>query len=209
MASIGSSQVRAIRLSNRHTTSETLLLLLQSWKTRLNGLPALVIFFYRNVLSLSSEQVNKVLRVLLDCLANENVEVREMASKVLSGVVRTSQRQNIVPLRNRFVTLAKKTTLPSRQDPAYPTALRTLHSAILGICALIQSCPYSVEPWLPPLTEGEELAPSFFALNANLASTVLAPHATDPPPISTTIRNCASEFKKVRDISASRDSLSA
>ena len=94
------------------------------------------------------------MRVLLDCLANENVEVREMASKVLSGVLRTSQRQNIIPLKNRFVTLAKKTTLPSRGGPEYALNLRTLHSAILGLCALIQSFPYSIEPWLPPLAEG-------------------------------------------------------
>ncbi|KAF5337321.1 hypothetical protein D9611_003207 [Ephemerocybe angulata] len=161
----------------------------KSWKTRLHGLPALVIFFYRNLLSLSPEQVDKVLRVLLDCLSNENVEVREMASKVLSGVVRTSQRQNIIPLKNRFVTLAKKTTLPSRKDPEYATALRTLHSAILGLCSLVESFPYSIEPWLPPLTE------------------VLAPHATDPPPISTTIRNCASEFKKTHQDTWHKDQL--
>ncbi|KAF6766226.1 hypothetical protein DFP72DRAFT_838774 [Ephemerocybe angulata] len=161
----------------------------KSWKTRLHGLPALVIFFYRNLLSLSPEQVDKVLRVLLDCLSNENVEVREMASKVLSGVVRTSQRQNIIPLKNRFVTLAKKTILPSRKDPEYATALRTLHSAILGLCSLVESFPYSIEPWLPPLTE------------------VLAPHATDPPPISTTIRNCASEFKKTHQDTWHKDQL--
>ena len=34
--------------------------------------------------------------ILLDCLADENVEVREMASKVFSGVVRCSQRQSIL-----------------------------------------------------------------------------------------------------------------
>lgn len=96
-----------------------------------------------------------------------------MASKVLSGVIKTTQRQNIIPLKvilwsslgllklliplqqNRFVTLAKKTRLPSRRDPEYATSLRTLHSAILGLCSLIESYPYSVEPWLPPLTEGK------------------------------------------------------
>ncbi|EEB96494.1 hypothetical protein MPER_04362 [Moniliophthora perniciosa FA553] len=116
--------------------------------------------------------------VLLECLGDENVEVREMASKVLSGVVRCSQRQSIVPLKNRFVRVIKKTNLPGRKDPTYAQALRSLHSAILGLCALLEAFPYSVEPWMPPLTE------------------VLAPHATDPPPISTTIRKCASEFKK-------------
>jgi len=55
---------------------------------------------------------------------------------------------------NRFVSLAKRSTLPPRRDPGYADALRTLHSAILGICALIESVPYSVEPWMPSLTEG-------------------------------------------------------
>ncbi|KAF8898414.1 hypothetical protein BD779DRAFT_1607229 [Infundibulicybe gibba] len=149
-----------------------------SWRIRLHALPALVVFFYRNLLSISPSGVAQVMDALLDCLSDENVEVREMASKALSGVVRCSQRQSIMPLKNRFVALTRKVTLPPRRDPTYPTALRSLHAAILGICALIESFPYSVEKWMPSLTE------------------VLAPHSTDPPPISTTIRKCASEFKK-------------
>ncbi|KAG6897910.1 hypothetical protein C0992_009062 [Termitomyces sp. T32_za158] len=92
--------------------------------------------------------------VLLECLGDENVEVREMASKALSGVVRCSQRQSILPLKDRFVALTGKITLPPRRDPSYPESLRSLHSAILGLCALIESLPYSVEPWIPSLTEG-------------------------------------------------------
>ncbi|KAF5377581.1 hypothetical protein D9615_005140 [Tricholomella constricta] len=125
----------------------------QSWRIRLHALPALVVFFYRNLLSISQDGVMQVMDVLLECLGDENVE-------------------------NRFVSLTRKVTLPPRRDPTYTESLRALHSAILGLCALIESLPYSVEPWLPSLTE------------------VLAPHATDPPPISTTIRKCASEFKK-------------
>jgi proteasome activator subunit 4 len=73
-----------------------------SWRIRLHALPALVVFFYRNLLSISAEGVTKVMDVLLDCLADENVEVRQMASKVLSGVVRCSQRQSIVPLKVHY-----------------------------------------------------------------------------------------------------------
>ncbi|KAF9452549.1 hypothetical protein P691DRAFT_696832 [Macrolepiota fuliginosa MF-IS2] len=160
-----------------------------SWRTRLQALPTLVVFFYRNLLYISQGGVTGVMEVLMECLADENVEVREMASKTLAGVVRCSQRQSIIPLKNRFVSLAKKSTLPSRRDPGYADALRTLHSAILGICALIESVPYSVEPWMPPLTE------------------VLASHATDPPPISTTIRKCASEFKKTHQDTWHKDQL--
>ncbi|KAJ6519492.1 hypothetical protein C8R45DRAFT_852433 [Mycena sanguinolenta] len=160
-----------------------------SWRIRLHALPALVVFFYRNLLSISNEGVTRVMDVLLECLGDENVEVRQMASKVLSGVVRCSQRQSIVPLKNRFLALARKITLPARRDPGYAESLRALHSAILGLCALIESFPYSVEPWMPALTE------------------VLAAHATDPPPISTTIRNCASEFKKTHQDTWHKDQL--
>lgn len=150
----------------------------QSWRIRLHALPALVVFFYRNLLSISQDGVVQVMDVLLECLGDENVEVREMASKTLAGIVRCSQRQSILPLKKRFVAMTRKIVLPPKRDPNYADSLRVLHSAILGLCALIESLPYSVEPWMPSLTE------------------VLAPHATDPPPISTTIRNCASEFKK-------------
>lgn len=150
----------------------------KSWRIRLQALPPLVVFFYRNLLSISPEGVAGVMDMLVDCLGDENVEVREMASKSLSGIVRCSQRQSIIPLKNRFITMTRRVKLPPRRDPSYADSLRSMHSAILGLCALIESFPYSVEPWLPSLTE------------------VLAPHATDPPPISTTIRKCASEFKK-------------
>ena len=43
-----------------------------------------------------------MMEVLLECLADENVEVREMASTTLAGVVRCSQRQSIIPLKVWF-----------------------------------------------------------------------------------------------------------
>ncbi|KAG2149717.1 armadillo-type protein [Suillus cothurnatus] len=125
----------------------------ESWRIRLHALPALVVFFYRNLLTISSNGVLKIMDVLLDCLSDENVEVREMSSKTLSGVVRCSQRQNIIPLKNRFISLARSVKLPSRTHHDYGESLRKLHSAILGLCALIESFPYSVEPWMPSLTE--------------------------------------------------------
>ncbi|CCM01635.1 uncharacterized protein FIBRA_03696 [Fibroporia radiculosa] len=160
-----------------------------SWRVRIKALPTLLVFYYRNLMSISDSVLSRLMDVLLECLADENVEVREMASKMLSGVVRSSQRQNIVPLMNRFLSLARRTPLPARGSSTYVDALRILHSAILGLCALIESLPYSVESWMPPLTD------------------VLAVHATDPAPISTTIRKCASEFKKTHQDTWHKDQL--
>lgn len=91
---IKSSQVSPIIILRRNVWW-----LHQSWRIRLNALPALVVFFYRNLLTISQESVSQVMDVLLDCLGDENVEVREMASAALSGVVRCSQRQSILPLK--------------------------------------------------------------------------------------------------------------
>lgn len=52
------------------------------------------------------------------------------------------------------MSLARKAGIPSRRDPKYAETMRALHSAILGLCALIESFPYSVEPWMPPMTDG-------------------------------------------------------
>ena len=61
-------------------------------------------------MSMSSALVTRVMDALLECLADENVEVREMASKMLSGVVRCSQRQSIIPLRVSGSTAEKPYT---------------------------------------------------------------------------------------------------
>jgi proteasome activator subunit 4 len=75
-----------------------------------------VVFFYRNLLSISEGQVSKIMDALLECLADENVEVREMASKALSGVVRCSQRQSIIPLKVCAVASCHlDATAPSRR----------------------------------------------------------------------------------------------
>lgn len=160
-----------------------------SWRIRLNALPTLVVFYYRNLTSFSTPCVQRIMDLLLECLFDENVEVREMAAKTLAGIIRCSQRQSILPLRDRFVQQAKSVVLPSRSDPAYPNAIRALHGAILGITSLIESFPYAVEGWMPPLTE------------------VLATHTTDPPPISATIRNCARQFKKTHQDTWHTDQL--
>lgn len=53
--------------------------------------------------------------------------------------------------QNRFVRLVNATSLPARQSSEYSLSLRKLHAAILGICAIVDSFPYTVERWMPAL----------------------------------------------------------
>ena len=81
-------------------------------------------------------------------------------------------------LKKRFVRLSN-TRLPPRHTTGYAESLRKLHGAILGICALIDAFPYTIESWTP-----------------ELLAQVLAEHIYDPLPIAATVRKCASNFKK-------------
>ena len=75
--------------------------------------------------------------------------------------------------QDRFVRLLKNSQIPARQDPIYNKAIRQRHAAILGICALVDSYPYTVEEWMP-----------------ELLTNVLAEHTYDP--VSRHICNCRS-----------------
>ncbi|KAI0034951.1 hypothetical protein K488DRAFT_76958 [Vararia minispora EC-137] len=151
-----------------------------SWRVRLQALPLVQVFYFRQVPLISDGQTTEILEVLCKCLDDEVVEVREMAATTLSGVLRLSPRRSQLQLKERFLRLLKRTPLPaSRHAPTYGAALRRRHAAILGICALVESYPYTVERWMPELLTG-----------------VLAECTYDPIPISTTVRRCAGSFKK-------------
>ncbi|KAK7691506.1 hypothetical protein QCA50_004905 [Cerrena zonata] len=112
-----------------------------------------------------------------------------MAATTLSGVIRVSPRGSVNVLKQRFVRLARNSSLPPRGSPTYNLAIRHRHAAVLGICAIINSYPYTVERWMP-----------------HLIADVLAEHTYDPAPISSTARKCASDFRKTHQDTWHEDS---
>ncbi|KAK0473258.1 hypothetical protein IW261DRAFT_1553160 [Armillaria novae-zelandiae] len=160
-----------------------------SWRVRLKALPLVQVFYFRQVPLISEAKVVEILEVLCQRLDDEVVEVREMAATTLSGILRLSPRRSVLILKDRFVKLARNSRIPSRQDPEYNSAIRRRHAAILGICALVDSYPYTVEKWMP-----------------DLLTNILAEHTYDPIPISTTVRKCASNFKRTHQDTWHEDS---
>ncbi|KAH9982676.1 hypothetical protein BGW80DRAFT_1433981 [Lactifluus volemus] len=147
------------------------------------------VFYFRQVPLLSDARITEILEMLCKCLDDEVVEVREMAATTLSGVLRLSPRRSQLTLKDRFVKLLRRSPIPSRQSPVYNAAIRQRHAAILGICALVDSYPYTVERWMP-----------------DLLANVLAEHAYDPIPIALTVQKCASNFKKTHQDTWHEDS---
>ncbi|KAG6845633.1 hypothetical protein H0H87_005840 [Tephrocybe sp. NHM501043] len=160
-----------------------------SWRIRLKALPLVQVFYFRQVPLIDEIKIVEILEVLCSCLDDEVVEVREMAATTLSGILRLSPRRSVLTLKDRFARLAKNSHIPARQDPNYNKAIRQRHAAILGICALVDSYPYTVEKWMPALL-----------------TNVLAEHTYDPIPISTTVRKCASNFKRTHQDTWHEDS---
>ncbi|KAH7104159.1 hypothetical protein BKA62DRAFT_635182 [Auriculariales sp. MPI-PUGE-AT-0066] len=161
-----------------------------SWRVRMKALPLLQVFYFRQFTMISDEKVSEILEVICGCLDNEVVEVREMAATTLCGIIRCSPKRSVVMLKERFERVERESPLPNRNLPTYALSLRKLHSAILGIKALIEAFPYSVPSWCP-----------------DLLTRVLARHAYDPIPISTTVRTCASSFKKTHQDTWHEDAL--
>ncbi|KAK0534618.1 Proteasome activator BLM10 [Tilletia horrida] len=149
-----------------------------SWRIRLDVLPILQIVYFRNLFYLKSDVVHEVNELLLELLEDTHLEVREMASLTLSGIIRCSQRGMIRQLKDRFTEKVKSVRLPKRDAPHYQEKLLQLHGGILGVVALLSASPYTVPEWMPEL----------------IVDTVAA-HTDDPVPISTTVRRCAAAWK--------------
>jgi len=161
-----------------------------SWRVRLKVLPLLQVFYFRQVPLIGEGKIVEIVEVVCRCLDDEVVEVREKAAATLSGILRLSPRRSILALKDRFLRLLRKTSIPAdRKSVKYNLAVRQRHAAILGVCALIDSYPYTVEKFMP-----------------ELLTNVLAEHTYDPVPISTSVRKCASNFKKTHQDTWHEDS---
>ncbi|KAI0343952.1 hypothetical protein BDW22DRAFT_1355187 [Trametopsis cervina] len=160
-----------------------------SWRVRLKILPLVQVYYFRHGPNISEIKAVEMIEVICRCLDDEIVEVREMAATTLTGILRVSPRRSVIALKDRFVRLAKNSHLPNRREATYANAIRQRHAAILGICALVESYPYTIERWLPALLTG-----------------VLVEYTYDPIPISTTVRRCASNFRKTHQDTWHEDS---
>ncbi|KZT40114.1 hypothetical protein SISSUDRAFT_983884 [Sistotremastrum suecicum HHB10207 ss-3] len=160
-----------------------------SWKVRTKALPLVQVWYFRQFPLITEERIMRMLEVCCECLNDEIVEVREMAATTLSGILRCSPRRSILSLKERFVRQIRAIRLPPRQSAEYNSSLRSLHGGILGVCALIDSFPHTVEKWTP-----------------ELLIDVLGEHIYDPAPVSSAIRSCASNFKRTHQDTWHEDS---
>jgi hypothetical protein len=87
-----------------------------------------------------------------------------------------------VALQDRFVRQIRASRLPSRDSSDYNKAIRERHGAILGVCALVDSYPYTVEKWMPDLLANVLAEHTYDPVNVHICRTFsfLTPLFADP-----------------------------
>jgi proteasome activator subunit 4 len=111
------------------------------WQRKIRVLNFLQAFFFRNFPLLSAELKKNLLTALSDLLENANLEVRNLASISLSGLIRCCERHDIIVYLDYF---SQKLKLNTQSE-----TLIKRHGAVLGLSALVQAFPYEIPSWIP------------------------------------------------------------
>ncbi|KAJ3037851.1 hypothetical protein HDV00_001266 [Rhizophlyctis rosea] len=154
------------------------------WHVKARVLPVLQVFFFKHLHLLSTDLTMVVMDTVSGLLKDPQVEVRQLASVTLSGLIRCSQRDAIDALKERFESELAAAPLPKRRRTAEgmtPVPTDTIvkrHAAVLGLSSLIQAFPYEVPKWMP-----ETLV-------------ILAKCVSDPNPIAPTVSKTFADFRR-------------
>ncbi|KAI8644413.1 hypothetical protein BD408DRAFT_340596 [Parasitella parasitica] len=129
-----------------------------NWHVRIRALPLLQIFFFKHLFAMSSGQLLRIMQVIGQMLLDAQIEVRQLASVTLGGLVRCSQRDAIEELLAEF-TAKVQAKIPKRKrdkvtgrniEPAgFADAVLQKHAGVLGISCLVSAFPYEVPEWMP------------------------------------------------------------
>lgn len=152
----------------------------ESWRARLDALPVLQILFWQNIFNMDEEIFGDITQTLLNLLTDPHLEVRNLASTTLSGIIRCSQKELIQSLRKRFRDqVIKFDRLPKRGSEGFQEIMTGLHAGILGCIALISAFPYSVPKWMPALI-----------------CDTMTRHQDSPDPVGPACKKMAADFKR-------------
>lgn len=131
-----------------------------NWHIRIRALPVLQIFFFKHLFVMTSAQLLRIMQVVGQLLLDTQIEVRQLASVTLGGLVRCSQRDAIQELLAEF-TAKIQVKIPKRkrdkvtgrnvEPEGFAEAVLHKHAGVLGISSLINAFPYEVPEWMPAI----------------------------------------------------------
>lgn len=155
-----------------------------NWHTRVASLSFLQSFMYRHTFLLSMDCLVKIWGEVKNLLSDGQLEVRELASLTLSGLMRGSYDQlskefyeNQLALATSYLNQYKSKR--GKKVSGVGTTSTDVHAVVLGLSACVQSVPYDMPRWLPKVI------------------TTLAQFAKEASPaVRATVRKCIAEFRR-------------
>ncbi|KAI9254007.1 hypothetical protein BY458DRAFT_521472 [Sporodiniella umbellata] len=129
-----------------------------SWHIRIRVLPILQVFFFKHLFAMTGSQPLRIMEVVSQMLLDTQIEVRQLASVTLGGLIRCSQRDAIQSLLNQFEKQVHFKIPKRKRDPVtgkniepagFAEAVLQKHAGVLGLSCLINAFPYEVPEWMP------------------------------------------------------------
>jgi len=142
---------------------------------------------FRHAFLLSKTDRASVIDFVFGALQDKQLEVREMAGAVFSGMVRSGfvgpkKRNAIVKKLVKLCSVAlpaagvRDSTSGNAKVTSADSPLVQRHGGVLGVAAMVAAFPYDLPEWMPGVL------------------TLLARHASDPAPIKTAVQKCFKDF---------------
>jgi proteasome activator subunit 4 len=128
-----------------------------TWHAKLVVLQTLQIFFFRHIFLLPEDQVLDFIKSLKSMLYHSQIEIRNLAAETLAGVLRCVSPLIQRDLEVEFLALLFETTISKKrsrepvEQETYNQSLIKRHGIVLGLCAIVQSSPYTITEGMPAL----------------------------------------------------------
>ncbi|KAK7086905.1 Proteasome activator complex subunit 4 [Halocaridina rubra] len=152
------------------------------WRARAAVLSLLQVAVFTNMFTILNDASAsaQIQALVVGLLADVRLEVQQMASTVLSGLIHCKFIKAEDKLLDEFTSKLQSGRKRKRKhkEPLTPHQVLELHAGILGLCAYISAFPYDVPEMMPQVL------------------VTLSEHLNDPHPIPATIKKTLSNFRR-------------
>ncbi|KAJ3677569.1 hypothetical protein LUZ60_003293 [Juncus effusus] len=148
-----------------------------NWKIRFASLTYLEVFMYRHMFILSEMEKLFIWDGIKKLLSDNQVEVREHASKILASLMKAGEKTISKTFREESYVNALSVINTKNQSYNCRCTLASKHGVVLALGASVLSVPYDMPSWLPNHV------------------TLLAKFITEPYPINITVTKTVAEFR--------------
>ncbi len=141
------------RLSSLLIDQLELVIKYKSWHSRMGAIQMCQSFGIFNLFQVSTTIRSRIQKMIIDALCDDQLEVRLSASIALTGFIHSNFIQANDELLSTFKTLsAVKARRKDKETGKFVINMTNLvkrHGGVLGISAIVASCPYDVPDYLP------------------------------------------------------------